>query len=1219
MFGRVPPHNLEAEMAVLGSMMLGDRGAVERATEILGREDFYREAHAHIFDAMVTLSERDEPVDTITLRNELQKRGILDQVGGIAYLLQLGEIEFTTANIGYYARIVQEKAILRRLIEAASNIAGLAYGEVEEVSELVDRAERIVFEVARKRDSQGFTPLRPLLNEAFEKIDTLYHEKGITTGVDTGFSDLNYMTSGLQDGDLVILAARPSMGKCVRWDTLIDNPLTGERLTAREYVARKIPAVAHLAPGQCRVATTAVGDWVDSGVQPCFRVTTRTGRAVDVTENHPFLAAGGWLPLYDLKPGLRIAVPRRLPVFGADESTPPELVRLLAYCVSGRARYGKALEFHTANVPVVNDFHSLVRRNFTEYTVRDEGERVRALRMLADGTHRLKDWLTGEGVWGKDATERGFPASAWRWTRERLTLFLDALFDCDATLADGTRTFAAASAMLAGDARHALTRFGVVATVEKRDAEWAVTFPEAAWREARAGDGGDAGDPENDIYRDEIVSIDPLGEHPVYDLTVADGANFVAADIFVHNTSLAVGIGQNACLKAHKSVAVFSLEMSKEQLVQRMICSEARVDAHRMRTGFLHDEDWDRVAMAVQRLWEANLFIDDSTDMSALEMRAKCRRLRAEHGLDLVIVDYLQLMRGSGGRNDNRNEEITSIARGLKSLARELRVPVIALSQLSRAVERREDKRPMLSDLRECLTGDARLYCAETGRLKPIRDVRPGDRVLALSRDQKMVPATVSEVWEKGVKPVFRVTTETGRVLTGTANHPFLTQRGYVPLGELGSGDLIATPHSLPAHGAEQPERADLCRFLGYMAGDGHYGKHRTVSFISSERAVYDDAKAIVAAHFPEVAFHEETTGENKTCWEVDFVFHHKDGRHGRPFGNPLLNWIRDLGILGQLCQNKRVPDFVFEAGVVGAREYLTGYLATDGCVKSRVVGGDRRFFVHFDTVSHELSRDVQHLLLRLGVVATVQEPQRKDGIFRPIYRVNINPQSENLRRFAEQVQPVGKKGELLRDFLETPPRVATNPGVFALPAELSALLFERTKDRRQQGRKLPEGKRLYWKNQGKRIRRDTCRAWAARLADPELRTWADSDVLWEQVRNIEPAGEAETFDICVPETGNFVAEGVVVHNSGSIEAEADIVMFIYRPAYYERKQMVSQDGEDKKEEGEAASAEYGGGEEAEVIIAKQRNGPTGTVKLAFMPKYARFDNLAEQREDNPF
>ena len=366
-------------MAVLGALMLGDRGAVERVLELLTRDDFYRDVHAHLFDGMVSLAEKDEPIDIVTLKDELQRRGVLEGVGGVSYLMQLGDIQFTTANVTYYATIVQEKAVLRRLIDAASQIAGLAYAAEEEVGELVDKAERTVFEVARRRNSQSFAPLRPLLSEAFDKISESYHERGMVSGVDTGFDQLNYITSGLQDGDLIIVAARPSMGK----------------------------------------------------------------------------------------------------------------------------------------------------------------------------------------------------------------------------------------------------------------------------------------------------------------------------------TSLCLGIGQNACLRAGKSVAVFSLEMSKEQLVQRMICSEARIDAHKLRTGYLDDPDWTKLADAVNRLWDANLFIDDTTDLSSLEMRAKCRRLRAEHGLDLVIVDYLQLMRGHGKGDGNRNEEITSIARGLKSLAREMRVPVIALSQLSRAVERREDKRPMLSDLRE--------------------------------------------------------------------------------------------------------------------------------------------------------------------------------------------------------------------------------------------------------------------------------------------------------------------------------------------------------------------------------------------------------------------------------------------------------------------------------------------------------------------------------------
>ncbi len=879
-------------MSVLGAMLLGDRSSIEKATEALQREDFYRDAHGRIYEAMVTLAERDEPVDIVTLKDELDRRGILDAVGGISYLIQLGEFVPTTANIAYYAKIVADKAVLRRLIEASGEIAGLAYGQSEEVDTLTDLAERMIFNVARRRRTQGFTPLKPLLTEVFDRIDTLYHERGVTTGIDTGFTDLNYITSGFQPGDLVIIAARPSMGK----------------------------------------------------------------------------------------------------------------------------------------------------------------------------------------------------------------------------------------------------------------------------------------------------------------------------------TALTLNIGQNAALRAEKSVAVFSLEMSKESLVQRMICSEARVDAHRLRTGFLSEEDWSRLAQAVDRLWNARLYIDDTTDVSSLEMRAKCRRLRAEYGLDMVIVDYLQLMRGSSrsGGMDNRNNEITEIARGLKNLARELEVPVIALSQLSRAVEKREDKRPMLSDLRDCLATGTRLICAETGRLIPIEQAQPGQRILSMDRAQRSVCAEVTQVWNKGIQPVYRVVTETGREIRCTGNHPFLTATGYKPLLEIAAGARVATSWRLPRHGSERPERADLCRFLGYLAGDGHMGKHRTISFISADRETYDDAKAIVTEHFPEISFTEEVHRRKNICWEVDFVAHHS-GRHGKPGGNPLINWLKELGILGQLCDTKRVAEYVLTSGEVGACEFLRGYLATDGCVKQT----RGRWFVHFDTVSYGLARDVQHLLLKIGVVGTIQSPQRKNGIYKPIYRININPQSENLRRFTEKVQPIGKKGELLRVLLKENQRETTNPGVFVLPEAISVQLAEKTKHLKQQGRKLPEGQRLYWKNQGKGLRRDIAALWADRLGDQELSLWSHSDVLWEQIRSIDFVGEEETFDICVPETGCFIAEGCVVHNSGSIEAEADVVGFIYRPSYYARKEAISQEGEEKAE-AERGEGEYSG-EEAEVIIAKQRNGPTGTVKLSFLPKFARFENLAQNLEGPDF
>ncbi len=374
---KTPPHNLEAEQSTLGSMML-DGSACEQAAEILIPEDFYRHSHQIIFESLLMLVERDEPIDPITVCEELRSKDMLEKAGGREYVVSLTDFVPSAANVKYYAEIVQEKAILRKLLEASHEIQGFGYSESEDVSALLDRAEQAIFKVGQRRVGDFFYSLPPLLNEAWDRIEALYGAAGKTTGIPTGFDQLDYITSGLQPSDLVIVAARPSMGK----------------------------------------------------------------------------------------------------------------------------------------------------------------------------------------------------------------------------------------------------------------------------------------------------------------------------------TALALNMAVNGALRSKQPVAIFSLEMSKEQLVQRMLCTEARVNGHYLRTGNLRDGDWDRIAQASTRLQEAPIYIDDSPECTAMAMRAKCRRLKAEHGLGLIMVDYLQLMRWH--RNtENRNQEMSEIARSLKSLAREMKVPVIALSQLSRQTERREGNKPMLSDLRE--------------------------------------------------------------------------------------------------------------------------------------------------------------------------------------------------------------------------------------------------------------------------------------------------------------------------------------------------------------------------------------------------------------------------------------------------------------------------------------------------------------------------------------
>jgi replicative DNA helicase len=374
---RIPPQNLDAEQSTLGSMFL-EKDAIYKGAELLRPEDFYREAHRVIFEVVVHLANKGEPVDLITVSEELKQRGMLDKIGGVAYLTQLANFVPTAANIEHYANIVAEKSLLRSIITVATNIVKMGYEGSEEVDVILDRAEKDIFEISQKRNIKGFVSLRSILVETFERIEKLYESKGGVTGLPTGYPDFDRMTAGLQPSDLIILAARPSMGK----------------------------------------------------------------------------------------------------------------------------------------------------------------------------------------------------------------------------------------------------------------------------------------------------------------------------------TTFALNLGSHAAVELKIPAIIFSLEMSKEQLALKLLCSEAGVDNQRIRTGTLRDDDWPKLSHALGRLSEAMLFIDDTPGISALEIRAKTRRIKAEHGLGLVIIDYLQLMQ-SRSRSENRQQEVSDISRSLKALARELDVPVIALSQLSRAVEQRADKRPALADLRE--------------------------------------------------------------------------------------------------------------------------------------------------------------------------------------------------------------------------------------------------------------------------------------------------------------------------------------------------------------------------------------------------------------------------------------------------------------------------------------------------------------------------------------
>ena len=1329
---KLTPQSLEAEQSTLGAMLM-ERDAVARSVEILTVDDFYRELHKKIFKSVLKLFDKGEPIDIVTVAEDLRRNGMLEEVGGSEYLSALIEACPSSVNVEAYAKVVSEKSVLRQLLRAADQISGMVYAEGDEVDSLVDQSEKLIFNINQTKLKTGFSPIKQLLMTAYDQIEKQFQHRGEATGISTGFTDLDDITSGLQPTDFIIVAARPSMGKCLLHSEKLINPATGELITIQEAVQRQLSSVLNLAgAGKHKLAESKISDWIDSGVKPVWRVTTRLGRSVAVTGHHPFLAVHGWTPLHDLKVGEKIAVPRSVPVFGNDDTLSHEQIRLLAYFIAEGGLSGTVPKFSNADPVLIADFSAAIAREFPELEIKAANKSsidykiVRPNRGKGMAPNALTAWLRELGLWGKLAKEKFFPAQVWTLPKPKLAEFLRVLFSCDGTiyqLGDYPRIeFTVASEKLAQDVQHALLRFGVVAKLwakkakykEKEFQSWRVeiTDPqsvmlynaEIGWVGEKAGRAlatdfwerptpkrrSNNGHPPRevwdlvkesckragislsemarrageivpaegfnphtkrglpshrlrayaevlqdiglwriaspDIYWDEIVSIEYIGEHQVYDLTVPDGSNFVAQDIFVHNTALCLNIAHHIALKENQPVAIFSLEMSKEQLVQRLICSEASIKSQDLRRGRVQDGDWHRITNAVNRLYQAPMFIDDQPGQGTFEMRAKARRLAAEHGqLGLIVVDYLQLAHSSG-KSENRVQEISEIARAFKSMARELKCPLIALSQLSRAVEQREDKRPMLSDLREsgCLTGETLVYLPDSGAYKRLDELEhlSGFRVLAVDdATGKLEPRVVTRAFSTGVKPVYKLTMASGRSIRATANHKFLSVGAWKRLDEIEIGSHLALPRQTvgPRDAATSPMNHDELALLAHLIGDGSTLQKRGSYYTSGEEEL---ARAVVgfAREVFGTAIRPKITLDNRNRWEVGLI----SSTHlapGKP--NAVAKWLRELGAWDKRSYQKIVPARVFLQSDEKIGLFLRHLWATDGCLHLKKCGQSLTPLAYYASNSNRLARDVQSLLLRLGVQSTLREVDQK-GKGRPMWNVIVTGQSD-MRRFIERVGAFGARRStkleelraLCADQIENTNRDVIPREVWrdlVVPATERGGLTTRAMQARIGTRYC--GSTLYKSN----LSRERAARVAAVVECEKLRALSESDLYWDKVVSIEPDGEEEVYDLTVEGLHSFVANDIIVHNS--IEAEADLVAFIYRASYYKRKALHKSAGDDKggKKSYSSQSAapvsdddpEFDPDEgKAEIIIGKHRNGPVGTIKLGFQPEFARFTNLA--------
>jgi replicative DNA helicase len=847
-FDRTPPQDIDAEMSVLGGMLLS-KDAIADVIEVLRGGDFYRPAHQLIYEAILDLYGRGEPADAVTVAADLSRGGHIGRVGGHQYLHTLIAGVPTAANAGYYAEIVAERAILRRLVEAGTRIVQMGYGAAGgegmagTVDDVVDRAQAEIYEVTERRTSEDYVSLEALLEGALDDMARIEESGGRAAGIPTGFAHLDEITHGVHPGQMVVIAGRPGSGKALALDTPLPTPsgwttmgkvgvgdyLLGAdgrptRVVAATGVMRYRPCfdvefsdgtvITADADHQWRTTTSASrSTFAERAVVHCSSVAGARGQVVTATARahlgrHDLVTARGLIA--ELGDEFRTAVhaevrmtncagrvarplsgPRRsyqwtAPAYSRRELLTKILARMSSEiglpartqvvtteqiaatlrCDTADQRLNHAvecvapLELPEAVLPLppytfgawlgdgTADSASITRADpEIAERIREDGFVVTKLAAtdrysitmpkMAIASHRRDSCHTDcdrpTGRWALRArcrADRGsvqarlrsmgvlgnkhIPVEYLRGSEAQRRALLTGLLDTAGTLdLSGGIAFGVTDRQLAEDFLELVVSLGYRASMRTKSVRgrgassatyFAVNFTTAdrvfalsrkANRQASAARVG--------TRTRYIVDVRRVESVPVRCVQVDNADRMYLAGramVPTHNSTLAMDFARSAAIKHHQSTVIFSLEMSKQDIMMRLFSAEARVKLNDIRGGRLNDEDWRRIALKSSELAEAPLFIDDSPNLTMMEIRAKARRLKQRHDLKLIVIDYMQLMT-SGKRVESRQQEVSEFSRAMKLLAKEIEVPVVALSQLNRGPETRTDKRPMLSDLRE--------------------------------------------------------------------------------------------------------------------------------------------------------------------------------------------------------------------------------------------------------------------------------------------------------------------------------------------------------------------------------------------------------------------------------------------------------------------------------------------------------------------------------------
>jgi replicative DNA helicase len=665
----------------------------------------------------------------------------------------------------------------------------------------------------------------------------------------------------------------------------------------------------------------------------------------------------------------------------------------------------------------------------------------------------------------------------------------------------------------------------------------------------------------------------------------------LAARPAMGKTALAINIAENICFQNNIPVGIFSLEMSAEQLVHRIICSQAEVESDKIKTGSLNGEEYQRIVETVHNIQNHPLIIDDQPGLKITDLRARARRMKESWNIGFMVIDYLQLLSGSGNFRvqENRQLEISEISRMLKNLAREINIPILCLSQLSRKVEERTGHRPVMSDLREsgCLTGDTIIKNAETGKIYTIkelaeREVQSPIPVFGVNSELKLGIHQMSKAFYSGKKEVFELKTRTGRTIKSSANHPFLKINGWTRLDELQINDKVALPRETGCKLTSSPVSNDELILLAHLLGDGCVLPNQPYHYTSA-----DEKNIEVVSQSANRLFGINSRIVKQKNWYHVYLPSPYRVTHNKY--HPITNWFKKLDIERVRSYEKQIPSILFECSKEQIALFLHHLWATDGNISYKLLKGRKPSGnIYYSSSSKHLSIQVQQLLLTLGIQSTLKTVKSARG-YRNMYHLHIQSAPYQLK-FLKEVGSYGKRGEIVPELIEKINQIETSPNVDIIPKEAWHSVIKESKEESELGwREVCSGLNTSYCGTTlfkSGISRQRMEKLYEIFKTEKVKNLARSDVYWDEIISIEKIGVEDVYDATVENVHNFVANDIIVHNS--LEQDSDIVMFLLRREYY--------DAMDKPGM-------------AELIVAKNRHGAIGTVNLHFRKELAQFAN----------